>query len=146
MALLSNLSSTTKMVLSIVAAIVLMIVGFAGYVYWDASTNYVPARARVTSVVDNCSLERRRSSGSRRRHEIGPMDCAEARLKRSQGYSRYSLKQHRHVAYTYTSPVDGRSYPGSNSASPSDYPHVREGSEIDILAHEREPGTSRRPL
>ena len=141
----SRMSTATRIVLGVVAAVALAILAFVGYTYWDARTNYVPAKARVTWVTDNCSLERRRTSNSRRR-EIGPMDCDEARLKQSQGYSRYTLRQHRHVGYSYTSPVDGGTYTGSISASPSDYPDVHTGSEIDILAHKTEAGTSRRPI
>lgn len=141
-----DLSGPNKIVVGVVLGALLMAAAFAGYTYWDASANYVSARARVAWVVDNCSLERRRSSGTRRRHEIGPMSCDEARLKQSQGYSRYSLLQHRHVGFTYTSPVDGRPHQGSITATPSDYPDLRPGAEIEILAHKTDASKTRRPL
>jgi hypothetical protein len=140
-----NLSGANKVVVAVILGALLLSAGFAGYHRWDARAHYVPAKARVTWIVDNCSLERRRSSSQRRR-EIGPMDCEAAQLKQSQVYSRYSLRRHRHVGYSYTSPVDGRAHTGSISATPSDYPDLHAGAEIDILAHKTDASKSRRPL
>jgi hypothetical protein len=144
MALYSNMATSTKVVLGAIAVFVVGMLGFVAFTYWDANVNYAAAKGQVTSVVDNCTLERRRSKG--RRQEVGPMACDEAQLKQSQGYSRYSLKRHRHVGYAYTSPVNGQRYGGTISATPSDYPDVRVGAEIDILAHESDPEKSRRPI
>jgi hypothetical protein len=74
------------------------------------------------------------------------MACAEARLKLAQGYSGYSVREHRHVGYTFTSPADGRPHIGTIDARPGDYPDVRAGSEIEILAHKSDATKSRRPL
>ena len=146
MALFANMSGATKVVLAVVAVALIGMAGFAGYTYWDAKAHYVPAKAQVVWIVDNCTLERHRSGRHRRHREIGPMDCEAARLKQSQGYSGWSVQQHRHVGYTFTSPADGRPHQGAIDARPSDYPDVRPGSQIDILAHKTDPEKSRRPI
>lgn len=145
MAILGNMSTSMKWVIGTVAFILVGVLGFVGYNYWDAKAHYVPARAQVDWVVDNCTLNR--SGGRHRRsREIGPMPCDEARLKRSQGYSRYSVREHRHIGYTFTSPADGQRHTGAIDANPRDYPDIRAGSVIDILAHKTDPEKSRRPL
>lgn len=145
MALFANMSGPTKVVLAAFAFAIVGALGFVAYTYWDARAHYVPAKAQVTWVSDDCTLER--SAGRhRRRREIGPMDCEAARLKQGQGYSGYSLRRHRHVGYTFVSPVDHRPHDGRIDASRSDYPDVHGGSQIDILAHKTEAGRSRRPI
>jgi hypothetical protein len=140
-----NMSTTAKIVLGVIAFTLLATGVFVAYTRWDAHAHYVPAKARVTWVSDDCTLER--SAGRhRRRREIGPMDCEAARLKQGQGYSSYSLRRHRHVGYSFVSPVDHRPHDGRIDASRADYPDVHAGSEIDILAHKTEAGKSRRPI
>ena len=57
-AMLSKIPTTAKIVLGSVVAILLLVGGVVAYLQWDARGNYVAAKARVTAVVDNCSLER----------------------------------------------------------------------------------------
>jgi hypothetical protein len=137
--------SVVRIVLAVIAFSIVTTLGFVAYIHWDAHAHYVPAKARVTWVSDDCTLER--SAGRhRRRREIGPMDCEAARLKQAQGYSSYSLRRHRHVGYSFVSPVDRRPHDGRIDASRADYPDVHAGSEIHILAHKTEAGKSRRPI
>ena len=130
--------------------IVFLIVGglglFIGWNYFDRR-HYDRVTARVASVETSCALEWPpprdpgwwESAGARRSEE---MACAEARPRVRGDNPR--LIEIRTVTYSYTSPRDGRTYPGTIHADAVDLPpDVRAGGEMVAYSLKADPGRSR---
>jgi hypothetical protein len=130
--------------------IALLIVGGVGLVIgWDYfdRTRYNRVSARVHSVAIGCVLEWEaprdpapwEKSGPRRGAE---MACDEAR-RQTRGFNPRVVEV-RTVTYSYTSPADGRTYPGALHADTSDFPPgVRAGGEMPVYALKADPSRSR---
>ena len=130
--------------------LVFLIVGGLGLVIgWDYfdRRHYDRVIARVATVETNCVLEWPpprdpgwwESAGARRSEE---MPCAQA-MPQVRG-DNPGLIEIRTVTYSYTSPRDGRTYPGTIHADARDLPpDVRAGGDMPAYSLKADPGRSR---
>jgi hypothetical protein len=130
--------------------IVLLFVGgfglFIGWDYFDR-TRYNRVSAHVLTVTRNCVLEWEaprdpaiwEKSGPRRSDE---MPCEQARQQIHDMNPR--AIEVMAVSYTYTSPIDGRTYQGALHRDAVDFPpDVRAGGEMPVYSLKADPGQSR---
>lgn len=117
-----------------------------GWDYFDR-IHYNRVSARVLTVARSCVLEGEalrdpaiwEDSGRPRSDE---MPCDEAR--RQAPTSHTTVVETLSVTYTYTSPVDGRSYSGALHRDAVDFPpDVRAGGEMPVYSLKADPGRSR---
>jgi len=133
-----------------VGCVVFVIAGGAGlFIGWDYfdSTHYDRVSAQVHSVQTSCLLEWEpprdpawwESSTARR---SGEMPCAEA-MPQVRGMNP-RLIEFKTVTYSYRSPVDGRTYPGSLHRESAYFPpDVHAGGEMIAYSLKVEPSRSR---
>jgi hypothetical protein len=130
--------------------IVLLLVGgfglFIGWDYFDR-THYNRVSAHVLTVAGSCLLEWEaprdpalwEKSGRPRSDE---MPCDQAAQQAPTAHAR--VIETLSVTYTYTSPVDGRTYNGALHRDAVDFPpDVRVGGEMPVYSLKADPGRSR---
>jgi len=129
--------------------VLLFVVGLGLFIGWDFfdRIHYDRVSARVLTVVRSCVLEGEalrdpaiwEDSGRPRSEE---MPCDEAR--RRAPISHTNVIETLSVTYTYTSPVDGRTYDGALHRDAVDFPpDVHTGGEMPVYALKADPGRSR---
>ena len=136
--LVSNLMATGCLLL-IVAAIVGLFMGW-GHL---SRSHYDVVIARVHSVETSCVVSWSGRHPGVLPRESPEMPCAEARARAGARL----VHEFRTVAYSYISPVDGRTYSGRLHAQSSDFPFdVRAGGEMAVYSLRADPSRSRRTL
>ena len=129
--------------------VLLIVVGLGLFIGWDYfdRTRYNRVTARIASVETSCVLEWPpprdpgwwESASARRSEE---MPCAEARPQ-ARG-DRPQVIEVRTVTYSYTSPRDGRTYPGRIHTDARYLPpDVRAGGEMIVYSLKADPSRSR---
>ena len=129
--------------------VLLLVIGLGLFIGWDYfdRTRYNRVAARVASVETTCLLEWPpprdpawwESASARRSEE---MPCARARPLARGDNPR--LIEVRTVTYSYTSPRDGRTYPGTLHEDARDLPpDVRAGGEMIVYSLKADPSRSR---
>jgi hypothetical protein len=121
--------------------VLLFLVGLGLFIGWDYfdRTHYNRVSAHVRNVARSCVLEWEARSGRPRSDEM-PCDQAEQQAPTAHARVIETLS----VTYTYTSPVDGRTYEGALHRDAVDFPlDVRAGGEMPIYSLKADPGRSR---
>jgi hypothetical protein len=111
----------------------------------DLAVNYARVNAVVTSAVIDCFVkEGNKAVLSARNNSLAYMHCDDAPFVAAQHGLRQSAVRHRvSFSYTYTSPVDGKTYSGESSGETDELSHLAAGGAIPIYAHNKNPATSR---
>ena len=115
---------------------------FIGWDYVDR-LRYDRVFARVISVETSCLFERRSGGRTQTISRSEEFPCAEEAGRRAAG-QRGELIPVLTVAYRYTSPRDGRSYPGRLHRDAVDFPPgVRPGGSMPVYSLKSDPTRSR---
>lgn len=135
----------TKLGLGFAAIVALGVGGAIGWLDWDLRTNYVPVRATVVAVTEDCTLERtnydQNDNPIKDRKE--PMSCGEAQRLTGEGggYRDFQLQRRRSVQIRYVSPADGRPHVARIRPREGYLEDAVPGAAVEIVAHKREPET-----
>ena len=129
--------------------VLLLLVGFALFIGWDYfdRTHYNRVSARIRTVARRCVLQWEAPRDPAIWEKSGPTRSDEMACEQAE---RQAPTEHAHVVetlsvtYTYTSPVDGRSYNGSLHRDAVDFPpDVRTGGEMPVYSLKADPSRSR---
>jgi hypothetical protein len=115
--------------------------GFVLFIGWDYfdRTHYNRVSAHVLTVARSCVLQ---STGRYADYRSGEMPCDQA--PRQPPTSQTRVVETLSVTYTYTSPVDGRTYRGALHRDAVDFPpDVRAGGEMPVYSLKADPSRSR---
>lgn len=119
-------------------------VGVFGASKADRLLHYTPVEAKVVSIDDACYLEEitgRIVKGEV--HRTDPMTCARAEeMKQDPDYKQFDLKGRITVAFTYSSPADGKDHTADlafDYPAPETITTLSEGDSFTVRAHKTEP-------
>lgn len=110
--------------------VVLAVLGFTAYDYWDKQTNYEPVMARVTRVDEQCYMEKKERgvlTKTTSTSDLLPCPIAEKLVVNHPKWYGYTVKMKIEVGYLFTSPVDGKAHAAKRQMS--DYP---EGHKLGV--------------
>jgi hypothetical protein len=111
----------------------------------DLAVNYTRVNATVTSSVVDCFVkEGKKAVLSARDNSLAYMHCDDAPFVAAKYGLHPSAVRHRvSFTYSYTSPVDGKSYVGESHAEQTGSADFKTGGAIPVYAHTKIPATSR---
>jgi hypothetical protein len=129
--------------------VLLFVIGLGLFIGWDYfdRTHYNRVSARILTVARSCVLQGQAPRDPLPWEDFGPprsaeMPCEQARLQAPT--SNRTVVEIMSVTYTYTSPVDGRTYPGALHRDAVGFPpDVRAGGEMPVYSLKADPSRSR---
>ena len=120
------------------AAVVIVAVLIGGFAIYDKKTNFAPVDARISSVNEQCYLEKVESgvlSKTTMTSDLLRCELAEVLAREHPHWQGYAVKHKIEIKYAYVSPVDGATHNSSMqmSAFPKGQP-LRMGDVLRVLA------------
>ena len=124
--------------LAVFAAIALGAAGLAAYDKYDKSTNYQPVDARISTVSEQCYMEKSERGVLTRTTSTSDLlrcELAEVLTREHPKWQGYAIKHKIEIRYSYVSPVDGATHASSltMSAFPRDQ-QLHTGDVLRVLA------------
>ncbi|WP_076858008.1 hypothetical protein [Bradyrhizobium mercantei] len=117
--------------LGLYGMIAIGVVGFYAYSEFDKRVNFRPIDARVSSVKEQCYLDKtegNRSSSS----DLLPCEIAELLARNHPKWQGYDIKHKIEIRFAYISPVDGAAH--ESNLQMAEYPDDRPLHAGDIFA------------
>ena len=130
-----------------VAIVAALIGGFAIYDNYDKKTNYQPVDARISTVSDQCYMEKTESgvlTKTTMTSDLTRCEVAEVLTREHPHWQGYAVKHKIEIKFAYVSPADGTTHNSSMTMSyfPKGQP-LQMGDILRVLASKTKPDKTR---